>query len=49
LPPLVFLALESANTDSQLYKTWHQAIADLAKGLGRMRALLQPPPERKDG
>ena len=49
LQPLVFQAMETANPQYQLYKTWHQAIADLAKGLGCMRALLQPPPERKDG
>jgi hypothetical protein len=41
--------METANPQYQLYRTWHQAIADLAKGLARMRALLQPPPERKQG
>ena len=44
LPPLVYQSLESAKRDYQLYTTWEQAVNDLAKGLTRMRALLQPPP-----
>jgi hypothetical protein len=49
LPPLVYLAMETGNYEYTLYKTWEQAIADLTKGLARMRTLLQQPPERKDG
>ncbi len=48
LPPLIFWSLETSNTDYQLYTSWEQAVNNLAKGLARIRALLQPPPERKD-
>jgi hypothetical protein len=45
LPPLIYNTLEPANSEYVLYQTWEQAIADLTKGLARIRALLEPPPE----
>jgi hypothetical protein len=47
LAPLVYQALESANAQYQLYSTWEQAVHDLSRALGRLRALLQPPPGRQ--
>jgi hypothetical protein len=47
LDPLVFAAMESPNHPFQLYSTWEQAVKDLAKGLARMRALLQEPQPNK--
>jgi hypothetical protein len=35
------------NYQFQLDSTWEQAVKDLAKGLGRMRALLQEPQPKK--
>ena len=44
MQPLVYQALE-ANPQFQLYATFEQAVTNLAEGLARMRALLQPPEE----
>ena len=44
LDPLVYQALPKANPQYQLYATWEQAVNALAKGLERLRNLLQPPP-----
>ena len=49
LAPLVYQSLETANYQYQLYATWEQAVNDLAKGLARLRALLQQPAARKEG
>jgi hypothetical protein len=49
LPALVYQALEPKHSDYQIYMTWEQAVRDLAKALARMRTLLEPPAERKDG
>jgi hypothetical protein len=43
LAPLVFAAMEILNHPFQLCSTWEQAVRDLAKGLAKMRALLQEP------
>ena len=44
LDPLVYQALPKANPQYQLYSTWEQAVNALAKGLERLRNLLQQPP-----
>jgi hypothetical protein len=49
LAPLVYQALQTANFQYQLYATWEQAVNNLAEGLSRLRALLQPPAGRKEG
>jgi hypothetical protein len=49
LAPLVYQALHTANFQYQLYATWEQAVNNLAEGLTRLRALLQPPAGRKEG
>ena len=43
LGPLIFRAIETPNHPFLLYTSWEQAVKDLAKGLARMRALLQEP------
>jgi hypothetical protein len=48
LPSLLYSAMEPKNADYLLYNSWETAVADLCKGLSRMRALLQQPPEKKD-
>jgi hypothetical protein len=47
LPKLIYLAMEPRNPEYLLFATWEQAVTDLSKGLARVRALLQQPPERK--
>ena len=49
LDPLVYQALQTANSQFQLYATWEQAVNNLAEGLARLRALLQPAAGRKEG
>jgi hypothetical protein len=49
LPGLIYLAMEPKNAEYTLYTKWEQAVADLAKALAHMRALLQQPPEKKGG
>jgi hypothetical protein len=46
--PLVYQALQTANSQYQLYATWEQAVNNLAEALARLRALLQPPTGRKE-
>jgi hypothetical protein len=43
LPELVYLALQVNKPEYVLYRTWEQAVSDLAKGLARMRTLLEQP------
>jgi hypothetical protein len=47
LDPLVYLSLQKANSQFQLYSTSEQAVNNLAEGLARLRTLLQPPAGRK--
>jgi hypothetical protein len=49
LEPLIYQALQSPNSQYQLYTSFEQAVSDLSKGLARLRALLGPPAERKQG
>jgi hypothetical protein len=44
---LIFQAMETPNHPDQLYTTWEQAVKDLAKGLAKMRAMLQKPQPKK--
>jgi hypothetical protein len=43
LDPLLYQAVQSPNSQYQLYTSFEQAVSDLSKGLARLRALLQPP------